>query len=110
MKIIGFIAVILLAGCAAQGPILMKETPLRLTQVEKFDYPNRSNLTLQWQSLDGNIRIKTVAPLEESNLYRVGAVYSRCFLRRQFFHLLLLFHLSAFIKRVHLAPPRIDPA
>ena len=81
MKILSFLAVVLLAGCAAQEPILMKETPLRLTEVEKYDYPNRSNLTLKWQSLDGSIRIKTLAPLEDSNLYRVGAVYSRCFLR-----------------------------
>jgi hypothetical protein len=82
MKILGFLAVIVFAGCATQDPILMKETPLRLTQVQKFDYPNNSNLALQWQSLDGNIRIKTVAPLEDSSLYRVGTVYSRCFLRR----------------------------
>ena len=81
MKILSFLAVVLLAGCATQEPILMKETPLRLTEVEKYDYPNRSNLTLKWQSLDGSIRIKTLAPLEDSNLYRVGAVYSRCFLR-----------------------------
>jgi hypothetical protein len=82
MKTLGFLAVVILAGCGTQEPILMKETPLRLTQVEKFNYPNRSNLALQWQSLDGNIRIKTEAPLEDSNLYRVGSVYSRCFLRR----------------------------
>jgi hypothetical protein len=82
MKILGFLAIIFFAGCAAQDPILMKETSLRLTQVEKFNYPNRSNLTLQWQTLDGNIRIKTIAPLEDSNQYRVGAIYSRCFLRR----------------------------
>jgi hypothetical protein len=82
MKILGFLAVVVLAGCATQDPILMKETPLRLTKVQKFDYPQRSSLALQWQSLDGNIRIKTEAPLEDSNLYRVGSVYSRCFMRR----------------------------
>jgi hypothetical protein len=82
MKNLGFLAVIILSGCAAQDPILMKETSLRLTKVQKFEYPNRSNLTLQWQTLDGNIRIKTEAPLEDSNQYRVGSIYSRCFLRR----------------------------
>lgn len=82
MKILGIIAAIIFTGCATQDPILMKETPLRLTQVKKFEYSSRSNLLLQWQSLDGNIRIKTEAPLEDSNLYRVGSVYSRCFLRR----------------------------
>jgi len=82
MKILGFLAILFFAGCAAQDPILMKETPLRLTKVQKFEYPNRSNLALQWQTLDGNIRIKTEAPLEDSNQYKVGAVYSRCFLRR----------------------------
>jgi len=82
MKILGFLAVTLMASCAGQGPIFMKETPLRLTEVEKYNYPNRSNLALQWQSLDGSIRIKTEAPLEDSDLYKVGSVYSRCFLPR----------------------------
>ena len=82
MKILGFLTVIFFAGCATQESIFMTETPLRLTKVQKFQYPNRSNLALQWQSLDGNIRIKTEAPLEDSNQYKVGAIYSRCFLRR----------------------------
>jgi len=82
MKILGFLTVIFFAGCATQDAVLMKETPLRLTKVQKFEYTNRSSLALQCQSLDGDIRIKTEAPLEDSNLYRVGAVYSRCFLRR----------------------------
>ena len=88
MKTLGFLAVVVVivvivfTGCATRDPIYMRETPLRLTQVAKIEYSNKSNLTLQWQSLDGYIRIRTEAPIEDSNLYRVGSVYSRCFLRR----------------------------
>ena len=82
MRTLTFLVLITLAGCAVRDPIPMKETALRLTKVEKFNYPSRDNLYLHWQTLDDNIRIVTEAPLEDSSLYKVGTVYTRCFLRR----------------------------
>jgi hypothetical protein len=82
MRTLKLLALVALTSCAAQDPIFMKETAMRLTKVEKNEYPYRDNLYLHWQTLDNNIHIITEAPLEDSSLYKVGTIYSRCFLRR----------------------------
>ena len=82
MKTLYLLAGILLSGCAAQDAIQMKETPLRLERVEKSEIEDNESLFLEWTSLDGNIRIKTQAPLKDSSQYEVGEVYGHCFLRK----------------------------
>ena len=73
---------LVLTGCAVTDAIEMQQTPLRLTGIEKYQNANGDNLTLEWQSLDGNIRIVTTEPLQDSSQNRIGTVYARCFLRR----------------------------
>lgn len=72
---------LLLFSCA-ESEIPMKETPLRLTGIKKFENMNGDDLTLQWESLDGNIRIVSTAPVKDSDQYRIGTVYARCFIQR----------------------------
>ena len=69
-------------GCVVRDPIQMKETTLYLTKVDTVEYPNRTSLHLQWRTADGNIRIVTEAPLDDKGQYKVGSLYSRCFLPR----------------------------
>jgi hypothetical protein len=72
---------LLFLGCAVDE-IQMHETPLKLTKMEISQNKVHDELMLKWESLDGNIRIVTTAPVEDSNHYKVGIVYARCFLRR----------------------------
>jgi hypothetical protein len=81
MKLLLALLFLLLYGCATEA-IEMKETPLRLTSIEKVNSYNGKDLALRWQSLDGKINIITIAPLQDSAQYVAGSIYGRCFLKR----------------------------
>lgn len=70
--------IILLAGCIVRDPVQMKQMPMQLTGIYKTEYSKQ--LTLSWQSEDAKIRIETEAPVEDSNQYRIGMIYPRCFM------------------------------
>jgi hypothetical protein len=81
MKLLFALLFLILHGCATEE-IQMKETPLRLTQVERVASYDGENLALKWQSLDGKINIITMAPVDDSAQYVAGSIYGRCFLKR----------------------------
>jgi hypothetical protein len=82
MKTLYPVLILFLSGCIVRDPIEMKQTSLRLTGMQKFQTQDESNLKLEWESLDGNIRIVTKEPISDSSLYEVGVVYTRCFIPR----------------------------
>lgn len=69
-------------SCVVRDPIQMKTMPLRLVAIVTLQYASGDHLTLEWESLDGKIKIETQEPLEDSNTYRTGMIFSRCFLPR----------------------------
>ena len=71
---------LMLSGCIVRDPVQMQQTSLRLTSMEKYQSADEYTLALEWESLDGNIRIFTTEPLKDSSLYHVGLVYARCFI------------------------------
>lgn len=71
-----------LCACAVRDPVQMKQMPMRLIAIDAKECASGNRVILTWESLDGKIKIETREPLEDSNAYRTGMIFSRCFLPR----------------------------